>query len=252
MNRVDVSRIKMDPALQPRTGVDFSVVAEYAEHYATGVVMAPIVVFRDDANVLWLADGFHRVNAAQSANVSHVEAEIRTGTRSDAIWYSASANKAHGLPRRNTDKRRAVEMALKCEKSRGLSDRAIAEHCGVHHDLVGEVRKSITVSESDTRGSSPRIGKDGKKQAPSSKAKSEAGKASAAKRAEAKAAVAPPPEPDIKPEPRAPRPQAKQPIAADSEAVRTAIKVMVALLPSERDAVIAQLAAMGLLSERAA
>ena len=70
--------------------------------------------------------------------------------------YSLGANQSNGLRRTNADKRHAVELALK--EFPKLSDRAIAEMCGVSQPFVSEFRpKVITVITSETH-----TGKDGK------------------------------------------------------------------------------------------
>lgn len=67
----------------------------------------------------------------------------------------------HGLRRTNADKRRAVMAALAHPNGRGLSDRLIAEHCGVSDPFVGTVRAELqTVSSLAT--TEKRKGKDGK------------------------------------------------------------------------------------------
>ena len=68
-------------------------------------------------------------------------------------------NRDHALKRSNADKRRCVEIALK--EFGGMSDRAIAEMCGVTQPFVGKIRcQVITVMTSPAP--THRIGKDGK------------------------------------------------------------------------------------------
>lgn len=52
------------------------------------------------------------------------------------------------MRRSNADKRRAVEIALR--EFSNMSDRAIAELCGVHHDMVRSSRPKLDVAESAT------------------------------------------------------------------------------------------------------
>ena len=58
----------------------------------------PVIVFREGDDY-WLADGFHRVAARRQAGIRHIEAEIREGTKRDAVLYAAGANAHHGLRR---------------------------------------------------------------------------------------------------------------------------------------------------------
>ena len=60
--------------------------------------------------------------------------------------------------------RRAVETALQHPRSKGMSDRAIAEHCGVDHTTVARIR--LEVVESTTSQQPPRTGRDGKQYKP--------------------------------------------------------------------------------------
>jgi hypothetical protein len=105
----------------------------------------------------WLADGFHRVIAARSAGIEELLAEVRLGTQADAKWYALGANKTHGLRRTSEDKRRAVTLALEMHPE--MSDRALAEHCGVSPTFVGENRRQVSTVDTST----PRVGMDGKR-----------------------------------------------------------------------------------------
>ena len=125
--------------LQARASTDQSVVADYTEAMRAGVKLPPIVVFKDAEGQLFLADGFHRVLAAERVGQPLIEAEIKKGRRDDANWFAAGANKTHGLRRTGADKRKAVGIALKIQPE--LSDRAIADHCGVGDHLVAELRR---------------------------------------------------------------------------------------------------------------
>jgi ParB-like chromosome segregation protein Spo0J len=40
----------------------------------------------------YLADGFHRVAAAKSVNLEELPAEIRVGTKREAMLYACGAN----------------------------------------------------------------------------------------------------------------------------------------------------------------
>lgn len=55
-----------------------------------------VIVFHTGPDTMLLADGFHRVEAAHRAGRTHVEAEVRAGTRQDVLDYAAVANARHG------------------------------------------------------------------------------------------------------------------------------------------------------------
>ncbi len=87
-----------------------------------------------------MADGFHRVAAHEAAGLVDILAEVREGTKRDALFYALSANKRHGRPMSNADKRKAILIMLKDEEW-GISDRYIADKLGVSPTTVGAVRK---------------------------------------------------------------------------------------------------------------
>ena len=114
-----------------------------------------MIVFAEDGTYR-LADGFHRVEAARLAGLEKITAEVKSGGKLEALRYALGANVRHGLRRTNADKRHAVEIALK--EFAGLSDRALADLCGVGNALVSELRKQVC----DSNTSSSRKGRDGK------------------------------------------------------------------------------------------
>lgn len=160
---VGVDRIRTDGGTQLRVQVDPAVVEEYAAVYSGDAGQMPQLEVVDDGKDLWLWDGFHRLAGARKAGVTQIVCRAQAGTLEDARWLATSANKGHGLRRTNADKRRYVEEALRLKPE--MSDRAIAEHCGVSNELVGDCRRQV--SDSDTSSievSQPatRVGMDGK------------------------------------------------------------------------------------------
>lgn len=134
----------------------------------SGIEFDPIVVFFD-GGTYWLADGFHRVRAARDGGVASLAADVRQGTKRDAILYSAGANSKHGLKRTNEDKRRAVKMLLNDEEWSKWSNVLIAEKSGVGETFVRNVREE---SGSHRANLKRHVGKDGKSY-PSKKASAE-------------------------------------------------------------------------------
>jgi hypothetical protein len=142
--------IRIDPALQPRVTVDQAVVAEYADAMEAGDTFPAIVVFHD-GSTFWLADGWHRVEAARSVRDKRaLLAEVHEGTRRDALLYSLGANAAHGLRRSNEDKRKAVARVLADPEWATWSDREIGRVCHVGHPLVASVRKAMHLTGIDS------------------------------------------------------------------------------------------------------
>lgn len=147
--RVRLATIRIDGGTQTRAALDAGVVAEYASALADGATFPPIVVFEDVNGLLWLADGFHRHAAAIEAGLAELLADVRQGSRREAVLFSAGANADHGARRTNADKRRAVETLLHDDEWRKWSDREIARRCRVVHPFVGQVRASLVTVTSD-------------------------------------------------------------------------------------------------------
>lgn len=143
MTELSLSAINRFGGTQPRARLDDSIIQEYAEAMIAGDVFPPVTTFHDGA-VYWLADGFHRVNAALRAGRETIDVMVHRGTQRDAILWSVSANATHGLRRTNEDKRRAVTRLLSDPEWSQWSDREIGRRCHVHHETVAAVRASLT------------------------------------------------------------------------------------------------------------
>ena len=117
--------------------------ADYAEAMLDGAVFPPVTVFHDGESC-WLADGYHRFGAAQVVERDEISAEVREGSKRDAILFAVGANAEHGWRRSNGDKRQAVLTLLFDEEWSFWSDREIAQRCRVHHKLVGKLRSNLT------------------------------------------------------------------------------------------------------------
>lgn len=137
---IRLNNLTIDESIQQREALNDNVVAEYAELMSDGVQFDQITVFLDNDGIHWLADGFHRVTAAKRCGLIEFRAEIRGGSRRDAVLFACGVNARHGLRRSNADKRRAVKTMLADPECFQWSDREIARWCGVHHQLVGRVR----------------------------------------------------------------------------------------------------------------
>lgn len=135
-----VAAINDGESVQARASRDDDLVSQYAAEMQRGDKFPPIVVFFD-GDTYRIADGFHRYAAVISNNGTEVEADVREGSRFDAVIYAVGANAVHGLRRSNRDKRHAVELLLAEPKAQSLSDRDIARYCGVSHPFVAAIRR---------------------------------------------------------------------------------------------------------------
>lgn len=132
----------MDGGTQSRAQLDWTAVDEYAGDMKQGDQFPPVILYYDGTDY-WLADGFHRVRAAEKAGLTEIAADIRQGTRRDAILHSAGANASNGVRRNQRDKRQAVVMLLTDEVWREMSDQEIARCCSVHWGTVGRIRAEL-------------------------------------------------------------------------------------------------------------
>lgn len=154
---IALTKIRKDGGTQPRAALDYQVATSYAEDMTSGASFPPVVVYFD-GETHWLADGYHRVLAAELAHRTDIEADIRQGTQRDAILHSVGVNAAHGLRRTAEDKRRAVMRLLEDEEWRAWSDRAIAEKCSVSDKTVAALRRETAAEFPHLN----RKGRDGK------------------------------------------------------------------------------------------
>ncbi len=149
---VSLDEITIDPSIQVRVGkLDLSRVETLRSVLVNGGdLKEPIVLCRDDDGVLWLADGFHRVEAYRQAptdpaivsgevELKPLRAEIRPGGYDAAFEYAEDANLAHGEPLSRDDLKNILWRRLNPERNhpwRTVSNRAIAQVLGVTHPTV--------------------------------------------------------------------------------------------------------------------
>ncbi len=138
---VPVWDIASDRGALLRERLDMSVVNDYRALMDDGVQFPPIVVF-DDGSFLWVADGFHRVRAAVEAGIQKIAADVRSGSRRDAMLFAAGANAVQGRRRTLNERRRAVEVLLAEADWAKRTDREVARRAGVSRALVRKCRAS--------------------------------------------------------------------------------------------------------------
>ena len=156
MQQLRLADIRIDGGTQPREAIDNNLVKEYSEAMKEGDKFPPMGVVFDGAEY-WLYDGFHRYHAAHLAGAIEFPGEVINGSQETARWLSLTTNKNHGLRRTNADKQKAVKIAL--EMRPDMSDRALAQHCGVSNTFVSKTRKQVSTVDTSTK---KREGLDGK------------------------------------------------------------------------------------------
>ncbi len=138
-----------DGGAQMRVEMKPDVVREYADDMAAGATFEPVVVYHD-GSIYWLADGYHRVDAARKIQRETIDAEVRDGDERQAILHGIGSNASHGLRRTQADKRRAIERLLRDEEWSKWSNRKIAEAAKVDHKTVSKVRRELLGGEFPT------------------------------------------------------------------------------------------------------
>ena len=144
---------------QTRAEVRSSMVDELAAMLEGGAELDPGTVI-DDGQKLYLACGHHRYQAHKKAGKTEMRCEVRPGEVWDAIELRIKDNQQHkGAMLTRADKRAAVSAVLKHRPE--LTDRAIAELCGVTNKTVGSVRESLESTE-EIPQLDVRVGQDGR------------------------------------------------------------------------------------------
>ena len=81
MARLRIAELLANAPIDPEAHLD----AARVERYARTLEALPPVVVVDTPEGLVLADGYHRVAASRRLGLEEVEAEVRTGTRREAL-----------------------------------------------------------------------------------------------------------------------------------------------------------------------
>jgi len=127
-----------------------------------GAEFPPVDVFRCPGGETLVADGFHRVTAAIEAGLGQINANVRPGSRGDALRSALKANCTHGMRRTREDVKKAIRVAYEQREWLGLpevpSARVVADLVGCDHKTVtAELGKFPSWSAASTR-----TGADGK------------------------------------------------------------------------------------------
>lgn len=139
---LEISALRRDGGLHCRIGLNQDSVAIYAATLKGGTPFPPVIAFNDGQEI-WLADGYHRLAAAESIGHKTCSVDLRSGSLRDAILYvtSIKASKIQGIPHTLDDRYRVVERLLRDYVWSRCSDDRIADHCGVSRRCVHRVRQ---------------------------------------------------------------------------------------------------------------
>ena len=90
-----ISEIVIDPTIQIRRGNHEQTVRRYEESFDK---LPPIDVFKTPDEGYLLADGFHRVAAAQRLGKRQIDAVVHRGSRDDALEFAVVSNTKNADP----------------------------------------------------------------------------------------------------------------------------------------------------------
>jgi ParB-like chromosome segregation protein Spo0J len=90
MRELPIAELLFSPLVDPTAHLDEARVARYAEELAS---LPPVVVFETEDGLL-LADGYHRVAAARRTGAKTISADVRQGSRADALRYATRVGSA--------------------------------------------------------------------------------------------------------------------------------------------------------------
>jgi hypothetical protein len=162
-----VHSINLHCGTQIRTAYNEATIVRYAALMETEEGRAkfpPIVVYIDENGERWVADGHHRTMAAIRCQLTEIRAEIREGSKADALWAAAEINSKNGLPLESKDIRRTVLLLLETSPHQSL--RAIADVVGCSKSYVGQIKQHVSTIGHMQDGPSfltnKTIGRDGK------------------------------------------------------------------------------------------
>jgi ParB-like chromosome segregation protein Spo0J len=143
---LEVTAIQTDPDINPRVWLNPSAVetysALYREHEGDDAPLPLLDVFWID-HAYYVADGHHRLAAAQKASLATLQCRVFRGTRQEAFLHAVRANAGRGVPFHYGDYERIVTRMLTHPDTAALSNREIARRIGCSHTYVNHLRPRL-------------------------------------------------------------------------------------------------------------
>jgi ParB-like chromosome segregation protein Spo0J len=137
---VPVASIKADPEVQIRKSTREEAIRRYEESFDR---LPPVVVYELAGGQLLLADGFNRLAAALRLGLTSIQAEVRPGTRDDALEFAVVANCQSGEPLTREEIAAGVQR-LRLLHGDSWSARKIADTMSIGR---GTVQRVLTVDD---------------------------------------------------------------------------------------------------------
>ena len=138
-----IKDLVLDHEVNQRVSLNEVTIEAYTEDIVNGDTFPPVSAFKDADEIVWLADGFHRVRAYKAAKVKDIRVNLFKGSKADAIRHAAGANKTHGLRRNSADLEKAIRSILLMDEFRGKSATIIAEVCKCSRQYVNRIKSRL-------------------------------------------------------------------------------------------------------------
>ena len=126
---VEVNTIVTHPDFQMRERLDPRTAATYAADLRRGANFPPVRLARING-VLYVVDGFHRLEAHKINGTPRIRATVQDASETDAIGMAAEANLTHGVVLKTRELRNVLTALIRAgrhrRKARLLSYREIA------------------------------------------------------------------------------------------------------------------------------
>lgn len=136
--KVALKEVAIVASIQPRERMSRDTVQKYTRLYRFSPGQLPPITLGRLAGrrKLVLIDGFHRIEAAREANLTHLLAYVYDTDEAGAMWLAASENTKHGLPLKGRERRKVFQRFVNAGLNRRddgtlMSTRVLSETLGL-------------------------------------------------------------------------------------------------------------------------
>jgi len=144
---ISLDKITVDDSLQVREFIDLTTVDSYRVLMKSNGPLGSLDVFSTGNGKFLLANGWHRLEAAEQLGWKEIDCEVHTGDKRDAQLFAIRANTYHGRHLTREERRRAVRTLLEDPEWFQWSNAKIARHCGLSAPTVATLRDAFINEE---------------------------------------------------------------------------------------------------------
>ena len=144
---IRLDKITVDDPLQVRKCIDLTTVDSYRVLMKSNGPLGLLDVFSTGNGKYLLANGWHRLEAAEQLGWKEIDCEVHTGDKRDAQLFAIRANTYHGRHLTREERRRAVRTLLEDREWFHWSNAKIARHCGLSAPTVASIRDAFINEE---------------------------------------------------------------------------------------------------------